>query len=62
MIYYQYMGSPIGKLLMAGDEKGLHLINFPRNGESSLPETHWQEDPTPFRKLCISLKPIFTGN
>jgi len=28
MIYYQYMESPIGKFLVAGDGKKLHHINF----------------------------------
>jgi len=44
MIYYQYMKSPVGKLLVAGNEKGLHFINFPRNGNPSLPGHEWEEN------------------
>ena len=58
MIYYHYMKSPVGKLLVAGDEKGLHLINFPRGGMLSLPEFEWKQNPKPFKKLFASLKPI----
>jgi methylated-DNA-[protein]-cysteine S-methyltransferase len=61
MIYYQYMGSPIGKLLVAGDEKRLHLINFPKNGKPSLPEPHWREDPKPFQEVLRQLEAYFSG-
>jgi methylated-DNA-[protein]-cysteine S-methyltransferase len=61
MIYYQYMESPIGKLLVAGDEKRLHLINFSKNGKPSLPEPHWREDPTPFQEAFRQLEAYFSG-
>ena len=61
MIYYQYMKSPVGKLLVAGDEKGLHLINFPRNGKPSLPEAEWQENPKPLQEALRQLEAYFAG-
>jgi len=61
MIYYQYMDSPIGKLLVAGDEKGLHLINFPKNGKPSLPESDWTENPKPLQEALLQLDAYFSG-
>lgn len=61
MIYYQYMDSPIGKLLVAGDEKGLHLINFPKNGKPSLPESDWTENPKPLQEVLLQLDAYFSG-
>jgi methylated-DNA-[protein]-cysteine S-methyltransferase len=61
MIYYQYMESPIGKLLVAGDEKGLHVVNFPKNGKPSLPEPHWREDPKHLQEALHQLEAYFSG-
>jgi len=61
MIYYQYMDSPIGKLLVAGDEKGLHLINFPKNGKPCLPESDWRENPKPLQEALSQLGAYFSG-
>jgi methylated-DNA-[protein]-cysteine S-methyltransferase len=61
MIYYQYMDSPLGKLLVAGDDKGLHLINFPKNGKPSLPEADWKENPKPLQEALLQLDAYFAG-
>jgi methylated-DNA-[protein]-cysteine S-methyltransferase len=61
MIYYQYMKSPVGKLLVAGNEKGLHLINFPRNGNPSLPGLEWEENPKPLQEVLSQLEAYFAG-
>ena len=61
MIYYQYMKSPVGKLLVAGDEKGLHLINFPRGGMLSLPEFEWKQNPKPLQEAFRQLEAYFAG-
>jgi methylated-DNA-[protein]-cysteine S-methyltransferase len=61
MIYYQYMDSPLGKLLVAGDDKGLHLINFPKNGKPSLPESDWKENPKPLQEALLQLDAYFAG-
>jgi methylated-DNA-[protein]-cysteine S-methyltransferase len=61
MIYYQYMKSPVGKLLVAGHEKGLHFINFPRNGNPSLPRLEWEENPKPLQEVLSQLEAYFAG-
>jgi methylated-DNA-[protein]-cysteine S-methyltransferase len=61
MICYQYLESPIGKLLVAGDEKGLRFINFPKNGRPSLPEPEWTENPKPLQEALRQLEAYFSG-
>jgi methylated-DNA-[protein]-cysteine S-methyltransferase len=40
---YCYMDSPIGALLVAGDERAVHSISFPKNGKPKRPEAGWIE-------------------
>jgi methylated-DNA-[protein]-cysteine S-methyltransferase len=40
---YCYLDSPIGALLIAGDERAVHSISFPRNGKPKRPEAGWVE-------------------
>jgi methylated-DNA-[protein]-cysteine S-methyltransferase len=61
MIYYHYMESPIGKLLVAGNEKGLHFISFPKRDKPSLPQHDWREDPTPLHEALRQLEAYFSG-
>lgn len=61
MIYYQYMKSPVGKLLVAGNEKGLHFINFPKNGKSDLPESGWVQNPESLQEALHQLEAYFAG-
>jgi methylated-DNA-[protein]-cysteine S-methyltransferase len=61
MIYYQYMDSPVGRLLVAGNEKGLHFIEFPKNGKPSLPESNWKENPKPLQETLQQLEVYFAG-
>jgi len=61
MMYYQYMESPVGTLLVAGDEKGLRLISFPKNGKPDLPEPHWVHNPEPLQGALNQLEAYFAG-
>ncbi|HTS76732.1 MAG TPA: methylated-DNA--[protein]-cysteine S-methyltransferase [Bryobacteraceae bacterium] len=38
---YCYLDTPIGKLLIAGDENAIHRIEFPKRGKPALPERDW---------------------
>jgi methylated-DNA-[protein]-cysteine S-methyltransferase len=40
---YCYLESPIGTLLVAGDDGGVRRIEFPKNGSPGRPEQDWQE-------------------
>lgn len=61
MIYYQYMESPVGTLLVAGEEKGLRFINFSKNGKPDLPEPHWVQKPEPLQDALNQLEAYFAG-
>jgi methylated-DNA-[protein]-cysteine S-methyltransferase len=40
---YCYLASPIGPLLIAGDEAAVHTIAFPKNGKARPPQREWTE-------------------
>lgn len=40
---YSYLDSPIGTLLIAGDDQAIHRIEFPANGKARRPEAGWLE-------------------
>jgi methylated-DNA-[protein]-cysteine S-methyltransferase len=62
MIYYRYMDSPVGRLLVAGDDKGLRIIRFPEGKRSDLPESHWVEAHRPLEEAVQQLEAYFAGN
>ena len=62
---YCYLDTPIGKLLLAGDEQGVHRITFPAKGQTGscgpgrtgLDRIHAR----PARRGCASVERIFRG-
>ena len=44
-LIYRYYSSPIGELLIAGNDEGLHLIGFPEGKGKVLPSDEWVKDP-----------------
>ena len=40
-MYYCYLGTPIGELLLAGDEDALCFIGFPEGSMRLEPESDW---------------------
>ena len=41
MMYYCYLATPIGDLLLAGDDDALSLIGFPEGSMRREPEADW---------------------
>lgn len=60
-MYYCYMATPIGKLLLAGDESGLRQIDFQDGPHPAKPDADWQENTKPFRRVIQQLKEYFAG-
>ena len=59
---YAYMESPVGALLLAGDDAGLHVISFPRGHKAREPEPGWQEtDIADFAETTRQLAAYFDG-
>jgi methylated-DNA-[protein]-cysteine S-methyltransferase len=40
---YTYLETPIGTLLIAGDEEAVRRIEFPKNGKAARPSAEWRE-------------------
>src|SRR5437667_8908947 len=63
---YCYLDIAIGKLLLAGDEHGIHRISFPPKGkpdEPVQPEAGWIEASRgPIKEAARQLKEYFAGH
>ncbi len=60
-MYYSHMDSPIGRLLLAGDEGGLRLISFPTGSRTRHAEPDWIENDAPFVETKRQLAAYFAG-
>jgi methylated-DNA-[protein]-cysteine S-methyltransferase len=61
-MYYCYLNSPIGDLLLAGDDDGLSLIGFPQGKMRHDPEPDWIFNEKPFAAARQQLEEYFAGN
>lgn len=57
-----YMDSPIGALLLAGNQKSLIKICFPVQGRPRDPDPEWEKDTYPFDEANKQLMEYFSGN
>ncbi|WP_347486247.1 methylated-DNA--[protein]-cysteine S-methyltransferase [Vandammella animalimorsus] len=46
-IFHQTIDSPVGRLLIATSDEGLHAIEFPQGRHPVKRDAHWQESPHP---------------
>lgn len=60
-MYYSHMDSPIGRLLLAGDETGLTLISFPEGSRARQAEPGWERRDAPFDTAKRQLGDYFQG-
>jgi len=60
-MYYCYLNSPIGDLLLAGDESALSLIGFPKGKMRHDPEPDWIFNEKPFAVTRQQLAEYFAG-
>ena len=60
-MYYRYLATPVGDLLLAGDDDGLHLIGFPKGKMRHDPEADWIFNEKPFAEACRQLEQYFAG-
>jgi methylated-DNA-[protein]-cysteine S-methyltransferase len=61
MIYYQHMKSPVGNLLVGGNDKGICLISFPKRGNPAMPESDWVKKRKPLQEVLRQLEAYFAG-
>jgi len=60
-MYYCYMQTPVGKLLLAGDDQGLRQVDFQDGPHPAKPQADWQEDEKPFCEVIAQLEEYFAG-
>lgn len=60
-MYYCYTDTPIGDLLLAGDDSGLSLIGFPKGKMRRDPEPDWIFNEKPFAETRRQLDEYFAG-
>lgn len=60
-MYYCYTPTPIGPLLLAGDDDGLAVVGFPSGKMRREPEPGWVEDAAPFAEVMRQLDEYFAG-
>lgn len=58
---YTTMMSPIGPLLLAGDDRGLRLVHFASGRRPKSPLPDWTEDKAPFKEVIRQLQVYFDG-
>ncbi len=58
-VCYTYMSSPIGRLLLAGDENGLRLISFEEGKGAQGPQSDWEPSETLFLETIRQLTAYF---
>lgn len=59
---YAYLETPIGTLLIAGDEEAVRRIDFPKHGKASTPQRGWTESSRgPVGEAVKQLREYFAG-
>lgn len=60
-MYYCYLETPVGELLLAGDGEALQLIAFPEGAMRKSPEPDWTYTEAPFAETRQQLVEYFAG-
>ncbi len=60
-MYYCYIPSPIGDLLIAGDTDRIHCLGFPEDKTCRDPEPEWIFNEQPFEEARRQLGQYFSG-
>lgn len=60
-MYYCYLDTPIGELLLAGEDGALSLIGFPKGSMRRDPEADWIYNEKPLAEARRQLKEYFAG-
>lgn len=60
-MYYCYFDTPIGELLLAGEQDALTLIGFPKGSMRRDPEPDWIFNEQPFEAVRRQLTEYFAG-
>jgi methylated-DNA-[protein]-cysteine S-methyltransferase len=61
-MYYCYLDTPIGELLLAGDDDALCLVSFPEGSMRRDPAPDWIYNEKPFKAARQQLTEYFAGD
>lgn len=61
-MYYSYLPTPIGDLLLAGDREALRVVAFPAGSRRREPDPQWIFSEPPFAEACAQLRAYFDGS
>lgn len=61
-IRYAYVRSPMGDILLTGDDKELYLIALPLGSEKQQPEPEWEHEPRAFLDVAQQITEYFAGD
>lgn len=61
-LYYDYVDSPIGRLLLAGREDQLQVLGFPTGKGARQHQADWIHEPTCFAGISQQLQEYFAGS
>lgn len=56
---YSYLDTPIGRLLLAGDDASLHFLSFPGGHKAFGPDPVWTRSDAPFAEVKSQLLAYF---
>ena len=60
-MYYTFVSSPIGQLLLAGSETSLKVVGFSSGSKSRSAERDWERNDEPFTDVARQLGEYFDG-
>ena len=60
-MYYCFLDTPIGELLLAGEDGALSMIGFPKGSMRREPEADWIFNEKPLADACEQLREYFAG-
>ena len=58
---YTHIDSPVGSLLVAGDDDALHYLSFPNSPKAFVPRSDWHQTDAPFLEVRRQLTAYFDG-
>jgi methylated-DNA-[protein]-cysteine S-methyltransferase len=60
-MYYREIDSPIGPLLLAGDDEGLRVLQFKNGRDKAVPQPGWEPDRTRLAEPVRQVSAYFRG-
>ncbi len=61
LIYFDYLGSPLGELLIVGDGQRVTRLYLPNHKRAVQPDASWRQSTAPFQQAREELAEYFAG-